>query len=191
MSSFPFFFLCTFATCLAVSRSTSMRRLTNSRDRSVLPRSILLLFLSPFFFICFSRFSTKSQAQRFIAPSLPPSLPPGEMSSHRSRGARSKSSLYPFLHKLGSATRSRNRRLRIAPELDKILLRKKKNACRVFDIHTYNFPFPCMVPTKLFLSSTPSLATWTPQECISSAWISQKRNRRARKNNVQPVKRHY
>lgn len=117
-----------------------MRRLTNSRDRFVLPRSILLLFLSPFFFISFSRFSTKSQAQGFVAP-----LPPGEMSSLRSRGAQSKSSLYPFLYKLGSATRFRNRRLRMAPELDKILLRK--NACRVSDVHLHvRLPFSLYGP---------------------------------------------
>lgn len=97
---------------LAVSRSTSIRRLTNFR--SIFPRSILLLFLSPFSYF-FPAFFTKSQSQEFVVPPFPP----WETSSLRSRDAQSKSSLYPFLYKLESDTHSRNRRVRIAPELDK------------------------------------------------------------------------
>lgn len=126
-----------FARRLAVSWSASMRRLTNSSSREqtlvraivpFFPRSIFPFFpfLSLFFFYFFSRDSTIAGTGFRCIPSLPLRSEP---SSFVRRGTRGNDLLFTrFFTRLATATRRRDRRLRVAPELDKILLRENTSA---------------------------------------------------------------
>lgn len=102
-----------------------MRRLTNFR--SILPRLILLLFLSPFIYF-------------FLAI-----LHKIAITGIRCRETRKVNPLYTggfffFLYKLGSATRSRNRHLGMAPELDKYYFEKKKRLSSSLMVSTCMHP---------------------------------------------------
>lgn len=154
-----------------------MRRLTNSRDRSVLPRSILLLFLSPFlrFFL-----------HKIAGIRCPPPAPWGT-SSLRSRGAQSESSLHPFFFTSSDPQHALKivASIRMAPELDKILLRKKKMHV-VLDVHLHvRPPFSLLWSPRSFFSPPPTLRLGLSAGVnLAGVNLTKERNRRARKNNV-------
>lgn len=111
---------------LQIPRRASKRSFARSFRSS--PDRFFLSFLSYlyFFFYFFSRDSTIAGTGFRCIPSLPLRSEPSPLVR---RGARGNDLLFTrFFTRLATATRRRDRRLRVAPELDKILLRENTSA---------------------------------------------------------------